>query len=115
MILAFITFVIVLVLTIVGFWLFALIYAPKGKSVAKEIPYECALPPEGPIPKRTNFRYYFFGILFLTMDMVGMFLALAALTNGEHSWIFILFIIPLIIAIWHILTGKRFIERVSQL
>ncbi|NPB05855.1 MAG: NADH-quinone oxidoreductase subunit A [Aquificae bacterium] len=113
MLAAFIVFVVALLVTAVLFWLIALLYAPKGDSVAKHIPYECAVPPEGPLPKKSNFRYYFFGILFLTMDMVGMFLALKALTNGQGIWIYLLFVIPLLIAILHIIGGRRYVDQVS--
>ncbi|GEM_PF-1956590 len=113
MLVAFIMFVVALIATVLLFWLIALLYAPKGDSIAKEVPYECAVPPEGPLPKKTNFRYYFFGILFLTMDMVGMFVALEALTNGKFGWIFVIFILPLLLAIWHIIGGKRYVDQVS--
>jgi len=113
MLLAFIIFIVGLILTVVLFWLIALLYAPRGESVAKDLPYECALPPEGPLPKKTNFRYYFFGILFLTMDMVGMFVALEVLTNGQKWWIYLVFVIALLVAIWHIIGGKRYVDQVS--
>ena len=113
MLVAFILFVVGVIATILLFWLIALLYAPKGESVAKHVPYECAVPPEGPLPKKSNFRYYFFGILFLTMDMVGMFIALEAITNGKALWIYLLFVIPLLLAIWHIIGGKRYVDQVS--
>jgi len=113
MLLAFIIFVVALLATAVLFWLVALFYAPKGDSVAKHVPYECAVPPEGPLPKKSNFRYYFFGILFLTMDMVGMFVALEALTNGKAIWIYLLFILPILLAIWHIIGGRRYVDQIS--
>jgi NADH:ubiquinone oxidoreductase subunit 3 (subunit A) len=113
MLLAFIIFVVGLIVTVVLFWFIAVFYAPKGKSVAKDIPYECAVLPEGPLPKKTNFRYYFFGILFLTMDMVGMFVALEVLTNGHRWWIYLLFVIPLLLAIWHIIGGKKYVDQIS--
>jgi len=113
MLLAFIIFVVALLATAVLFWLIALFYAPKGESVAKDLPYECAVPPEGPLPKKTNFRYYFFGILFLTMDMVGMFVALEAITNGQKWWIYLLFVIPLLVAISYIIGGRRYVDQVS--
>ena len=113
MLVAFILFVVGVIATILLFWLIALLYAPKGESVAKHVPYECAVPPEGPLPKKSNFRYYFFGILFLTMDMVGMFIALEAITNGKGLWIYLLFVIPLLLAIWHIIGGKRYVDQVS--
>lgn len=113
MLAAFIVFVIALLATAILFWLIALLYAPKGESVAKHVPYECAVPPEGPLPKKSNFRFYFFGILFLTMDMVGMFIALEAITNGKAVWIYLLFVIPLLLAIWHIIGGKKYVDQVS--
>ncbi|RTZ67331.1 MAG: hypothetical protein DSZ30_05850 [Aquificaceae bacterium] len=113
MLTAFIVFVIALLATAVLFWVIALLYAPKGESVAKHVPYECAVPPEGPIPRKSNYRYYFFGILFLTMDMVGMFIALEVLTNGKSLWIYLLFVLPLLLAIWHIIGGKKYVDQVS--
>ncbi len=113
MLLAFIIFAVGVIATVLLFWLIALLYAPRGESVAKHVPYECALPPEGPLPKKTNFRYYFFGILFLAMDMVGMFVALEVLTGGLGWWIYLLFVLPLLLAILHIIGGKKYVDQVS--
>jgi NADH:ubiquinone oxidoreductase subunit 3 (subunit A) len=113
MLVSFIVFVVALILTAVLFWLISLLYAPKGESIAKEVPYECAVPPEGPMPKKSNYRYYFFGILFLTMDMVGMFIALEAITNGKNVWIYLIFVLSLLVAIWHILGGRKYVNKVS--
>jgi NADH:ubiquinone oxidoreductase subunit 3 (subunit A) len=113
MLVSFIVFVVALILTAVLLWLISLLYAPKGESIAKEVPYECAVPPEGPMPKKSNYRYYFFGILFLTMDMVGMFIALEAITNGKNVWIYLIFVLSLLVAIRHILGGRKYVNKVS--
>jgi len=45
--------------------------------------------------------------------MVGMFVALEALTNGKGLWIYLLFILPILLAIWHIIGGRRYVDQIS--
>ena len=48
--------------------------APKRKSLAKEIPYECGIEPSPHRWSQINIRYYVFAILFLVFDVEAVFL-----------------------------------------
>ncbi len=56
--------------------LFAVSYivAPKRKSEAKDIPYECGIPPAPFMWSQIQIRYYVFAILFLIFDVEAVFL-----------------------------------------
>ena len=48
--------------------------APRSKSKAKDIPYECGIPPVGRFWSQMHLRYYLFAILFLIFDVEAVFL-----------------------------------------
>ena len=50
------------------------IIAPKRKSEAKDIPYECGIPPAPFMWSQIQIRYYVFAILFLIFDVEAVFL-----------------------------------------
>ena len=70
----------VLLVAAVGFaamaTLFAVSYvlAPKRPSEAKDIPYECGIPPAPFMWSQIQIRYYVFAILFLIFDVEAVFL-----------------------------------------
>jgi NADH-quinone oxidoreductase subunit A len=47
---------------------------PQKKSPAKESQYECGMPTIGKTWVQYNFRYYFFAVLFVLLDMLTIFL-----------------------------------------
>ncbi len=50
------------------------ILAPKRPSEAKNIPYECGIPPAPFTWSQIHIRYYVFAILFLIFDVEAVFL-----------------------------------------
>ncbi len=50
------------------------IIAPKRPSAAKDIPYECGIPPAPFRWSQIQIRYYVFAILFLIFDVEAVFL-----------------------------------------
>ena len=73
-------YVAVLIATIVGIGLVLVAFAmsrmlaPRSKSAAKDIPYECGIPPIGRFWSQMHLRYYLFAILFLIFDVEAVFL-----------------------------------------
>jgi NADH-quinone oxidoreductase subunit A len=47
---------------------------PGKKNPNKETPYECGMQPIGTSWVQYNFRYYFFAVLFVLLDMLTIFL-----------------------------------------
>ena len=70
----------VLIITIAGIGMVlaaffaSMILAPRSKSEAKQIPYECGIPPTGQFWAQLHLRYYIFAILFLIFDVEAAFL-----------------------------------------
>ncbi len=58
----------------VGMFVASFIIAPKRKSAAKEIPYECGIEPAPYAWSQIQIRYYVFAILFLIFDIEAVFL-----------------------------------------
>ena len=50
------------------------ILAPRRPSEAKDIPYECGIPPSPFMWSQIQIRYYVFAILFLIFDVEAVFL-----------------------------------------
>ncbi len=48
--------------------------APRRPSAAKDMPYECGIPPAPFMWSQVQIRYYVFAILFLIFDVEAVFL-----------------------------------------
>ena len=59
---------------ILGMFLASFLMAPKRKSAAKEMPYECGIEPAPYRWSQIQIRYYVFAILFLIFDVEAVFL-----------------------------------------
>jgi len=70
----------VVIAGIVGFVGMAIMFAasyllsPKKKTVLKDMPYECGIPPAPYSWSQLHMRYYIFAILFLIFDVEAVFL-----------------------------------------
>jgi NADH-quinone oxidoreductase subunit A len=82
--------------------------APKRRSDAKELPFECGIPPMPFTWSQVHIRYYIFAILFLIFDVEAVFLfpwILTFLTGA--SWIFYEMILFIAILLFGVLYGWR--------
>ena len=61
------------------------ILAPRSRSEAQGIPYECGIQPIGENWSQFNVRYYLFGILFLIFDVEAIFIFPWAVVFAEGS------------------------------
>ena len=57
-----------------GMFMTSYVIAPKRKSAAKDIPYECGIEPAPYRWSQIQIRYYVFAILFLIFDVEAVFL-----------------------------------------
>jgi NADH-quinone oxidoreductase subunit A len=47
---------------------------PKNPNAVKNSPFECGMPTIGKTWIRFNFRYYFYALLFVTLDIIALFI-----------------------------------------
>ena len=86
----------------------SLILAPKRQSEAKELPFECGIPPMPFSWSQIHIRYYIFAILFLLFDVEAVFLfpwILTFLTGA--TWVFYEMILFIGILLFGVLYGWR--------
>ena len=91
-----------------GMLLGSLILAPKRQSEAKELPFECGIPPIPFSWSQIHIRYYIFAILFLLFDVEAVFLfpwILTFLTGA--TWVFYEMILFIGILLFGVLYGWR--------
>jgi NADH-quinone oxidoreductase subunit A len=90
-------------------WLLSVAISPRSPHPVKEDTYECGLPAPEPIISSVNFQYYFYAIIFIAMDIAGVFFGLYAIGKGDPSfgWVFILFSLLLMIPLSYVMLGGR--------
>ncbi|ADU97459.1 NADH-ubiquinone/plastoquinone oxidoreductase chain 3 [Thermovibrio ammonificans HB-1] len=103
----FVVFVVVMFLAGLSLWLLSVAVAPRDPHPVKEDTYECGLPAPEPIIASVNFQYYFYAIIFIAMDIAGVFFVLYSIGKGDpkFGWIFILFSLLLMIPLSYIMVG----------
>jgi NADH-quinone oxidoreductase subunit A len=103
----FIVFVVVMFLAGLALWVLSVAVAPRDPHPVKEDTYECGLPAPEPIIASVNFQYYFYAIIFIAMDIAGVFFVLYSVGKGDpkFGWIFILFSLLLMIPLSYIMVG----------
>ena len=66
-----------------------LLLAPRSRNPAKDLPYECGIPPSSFAWSQFHIRYYVFAILFLIFDVEAVFLVPWVLVFlHSYSWVF---------------------------
>ena len=107
MLYSFIVFVVVMFLAGLALWVLSVAVAPRDPHPVKEDTYECGLPAPEPIIASVNFQYYFYAIIFIAMDIAGVFFVLYSVGKGDpkFGWIFILFSLLLMIPLSYIMVG----------
>ena len=91
-----------------GMLLGSLVLAPKRRSEAKELPFECGIPPMPFNWSQIHIRYYIFAILFLLFDVEAVFLfpwILTFLTGA--TWVFYEMILFIGVLLFGVLYGWR--------
>ncbi|MFK5975115.1 MAG: NADH-quinone oxidoreductase subunit A [Sulfurovum sp.] len=80
--------------------------APYLPSKVKNEHFECGLPPSSSSPKKANFGFFTYAIMFVVADMVGLFFTLFVYARDKHSML-MASIFALIMALAFIFASKE--------
>ena len=81
--------------------------APYAPDSIKNSHFECGLPASSSTPKKANFGFFMFAIMFIVADMTGLFFSLFVYAHDIHSQT-IASIFALIMAIALIIAMKEY-------
>ena len=59
--------------------------APYEPDSVKNDHFECGLPASSDVPKKANFGFFVYAIMFIVADMTGLFFTLFVYANSKHS------------------------------
>ncbi len=59
--------------------------APYLPSRVKNDHFECGLPASSDVPKKANFGFFIYAIMFIVADMTGLFFTLFVYGESSHS------------------------------
>ncbi len=68
-------------------YLFGIILAPYKPDDIKNTHFECGLPATKSKPKKANFSFFIYAIMFVVVDMTGLFFSLFVYAKSTHSLI----------------------------
>lgn len=76
--------------------------APKKPNIVKNSPFECGMETIGKTNVRFNFRYYFYALMFIALDILVLFLYPWAVGLRKLGWagliVILVFIFLIVIA-----------------
>lgn len=84
-----------------------ILLAPFSPDKIKNDHFECGLPASSSTPKKANFGFFMFAIMFIVADMTGLFFTLFVYANDFHSQI-IAAVFAVIIALAVTLSMKEY-------
>ena len=85
--------------------------APYAPSTVKNEHFECGLPASSSVPKKANFGFFVYAIMFIVADMTGLFFTLFVYTDTNHaSMIAALFALIMAAAITIAMKEHRYAE-----
>ena len=82
------TFLLYVLVVVVGVFLLyfaGVALAPYAPSAIKNEHFECGLPASASTPKKANFGFFVYAIMFVVADMTGLFFALFVYGADKHS------------------------------
>ena len=59
--------------------------APYEPGSVKNDHFECGLPASSSVPKKANFGFFVYAIMFIVADMTGLFFTLFVYSDTRHS------------------------------
>ena len=59
--------------------------APYAPSRVKNDHFECGLPASSSVPKKANFGFFVYAIMFIVADMTGLFFTLFVYADSPHA------------------------------
>jgi NADH-quinone oxidoreductase subunit A len=95
--------------TVFVLYFIGILLAPYAPSKIKNEHFECGLPASSSQPKKANFSFFMFAIMFIIADMTGLFLTLFVYATTLHAQI-IAIIFATIMAIAITLAMKEYTD-----
>ena len=59
--------------------------APYAPGSVKNEHFECGLPASSSVPKKANFSFFVYAIMFIVADMTGLFFTLFVYADNKHA------------------------------
>ena len=86
--------------------------APYAPNSVKTDHFECGLPTSSSVPKKANFSFFVYAIMFIVADMTGLFFTLFVYADSKHaSLIAALFAVIMAVAITIAMKEHRYVEN----
>jgi NADH-quinone oxidoreductase subunit A len=86
--------------------------APYEPNSVKNDHFECGLPTSSSVPKKANFSFFVYAIMFIVADMTGLFFTLFVYADSKHtSIIAALFAVIMAVAITIAMKEHRYVEN----
>lgn len=86
--------------------------APYQPGEVKNDHFECGLPSSSETPKKANFGFFVYAIMFIVADMTGLFFTLFVYTGSDHTALLAaLFAVIMAIAITIAMQEHRHVEN----
>lgn len=90
-----------------------ILVAPYSPNKIKNEHFECGLPPSSSQPKKANFGFFMFAIMFIVADMTGLFFTLFVYASSLHSQIIaIVFALIMAVAIGIAMKEFGYVENI---
>jgi len=86
--------------------------APYKPDPIKNDHFECGLPASSSVPKKANFSFFVYAIMFIVADMTGLFFTLFVYADSKHaSLMAALFAVIMAVAITIAMKEHRYAEN----
>lgn len=85
MIETFFTYTIAVSISVFVLYLIGVSLAPYAPNDIKNEHFECGLPASSSTPKKANFGFFVYAIMFIVADMTGLFFALFVYGTDKYS------------------------------
>jgi len=94
-------------ITVLSLYVIGVLLAPYSPDSIKNSHFECGLPASSATPKKANFGFFMFAIMFIIADMTGLFFSLFVYARDTHAQT-IAAIFALIIAVALVISMKEY-------
>jgi NADH-quinone oxidoreductase subunit A len=81
----FLIYAVSVVLAIFLLYFLGVALAPYAPDRTKNDHFECGLPVSSSVPKKANFGFFVYAIMFIVADMTGLFFTLFVYSESKHA------------------------------
>ena len=108
----FLIYTVGVVLAVFLLYFIGILMAPYAPDPIKNDHFECGLPTSSSVPKKANFSFFVYAIMFIIVDMTGLFFTLFVYADSKHaSLIGALFAVIMALAITIAMKEHRYAEN----